>query len=49
LGNPDWRSRSITAGNQRVVTEYDSTVLSARMKSLYENLIDEKNALRYSA
>lgn len=49
LGNPDWRSRSIAAGNQRVVTEYDSTVLSARMKSLYENLIDEKNALRYSA
>ena len=49
LGNPDWRSRSIAAGNKRVVTEYDSTVLSARMKSLYENLIDEKNALRYSA
>ncbi len=49
LGSPERRSRSITAGTKRVVAEYDSTVLSARMKRLYENLIDEKNALRYSA
>ncbi len=49
LGNRDWRSRTIEAGTKRVVNEYDSTVLSARMKQLYENLIDEKHALRYSA
>jgi glycosyltransferase involved in cell wall biosynthesis len=49
LGNPDWRTRSIAAGTRKVVSEYDATVLTARMKQLYEHLIDEKHALRYSA
>lgn len=49
LGNRDWRARTIAAGLKRVVNEYDATVLSARMKQLYEHLIDEKHALRNSA
>jgi glycosyltransferase involved in cell wall biosynthesis len=49
LGNREWRARTIAAGTKRVVNEYDATVLSARMKQLYEQLIDEKHALRNSA
>lgn len=49
LGNADWRSRTIEAGAKRVVKDYDATALSARMKQLYETLIDEKHALRNSA
>ncbi len=49
LANPDWRARSIAAGNRLVVSGYDSTVLSARMKHLYETLIEEKNEIRNPA
>jgi glycosyltransferase involved in cell wall biosynthesis len=49
LGNSEWRARSITQGTERVVSEYDATVLTARMKQLYEHLIEKKHALRYSS
>ncbi len=49
LKNPERRARSITAGRERVVDDYDATMLSARMKRLYEHLIEEKHALRHSA
>lgn len=49
LENPGQRERSISAGRERVVADYDATVLSARMKRLYEHLIEEKHALRHSA
>jgi hypothetical protein len=32
-----------------VSAEYDTTVLAGRMKRLYEELIEEKHALRHSA
>ena len=49
LEKPEQRARAITAGRDRVVADYDATVLSARMKQLYEHLIEEKHALRHSA
>jgi starch synthase len=36
------------AGRARVVAEFDTTVLAARMARLYELLIEEKHALRHS-
>lgn len=36
------------AGRARVIAEFDTTVLAARMARLYELLIEEKNALRHS-
>ena len=49
LENPEWRARSVELGTKRVVTEYDATVLTERMKQLYQHLIEKKHALRYSA
>lgn len=49
LGNPEWRARSVAQGTRRVVTEYDATVLTERMKQLYQHLIEKKHALRNSA
>ncbi len=49
MKKPELRARVVDEGLKRVVAEYDSTVLSARMKQLYEHLIEEKHALRYSA
>lgn len=41
--------RFAAAGRRRVRADFDTLVLSARMKRLYENLIEEKHALRDSA
>lgn len=49
LGNPEARARVIAAGRARVVAEYDTRVLASRVKALYENLVEQKNALRHSA
>jgi len=49
LTNPNWRARSIAAGHHRVIADYDTVVLAGRMKQLYEQLIEEKHALRHPA
>ncbi len=49
LANPDARARVVAAGRARVVAEYDTRVLASRVRALYENLVDEKHALRHSA
>jgi starch synthase len=49
LKQPGLRARLGAAGRARVIADYDTAVLSARMKRLYEELIGGKNALRHSA
>lgn len=49
LARPDFRERLGAAGRARVIADYDTVVLSARMKRLYEELIGEKHALRHFA
>jgi starch synthase len=49
LARPELRMRLGAAGRARVVADYDSSVLSARMKLLYDQLLEEKYALRHSA
>ncbi len=46
---PELRARMGAAGRARVIADYDTDVLSARMKQLYAELIGEKNALRHSS
>lgn len=43
------RERVIAAGRERVISDYDTVVLAARMKRLYEALQEEKHALRPTA
>lgn len=43
------RARVIAAGRERVTAEYDTEVLAARVRKLYEHLVEEKNAIRHSA
>jgi glycosyltransferase involved in cell wall biosynthesis len=45
LTNPGWRARSIDAGRRRVIADYDTVVLTGRIKQLYEQLIEEKHAV----
>jgi starch synthase len=47
--SPGFAAYLAASGRQRVVEAYDTRVLADRMKRLYEELIEEKNALRYSA
>lgn len=46
MNNREAREQAIAAARQRVIAEYDTRVLSARMKSLYEQLQEERHALR---
>jgi glycosyltransferase involved in cell wall biosynthesis len=48
LGNAEARARVIAAGQERVVSNYDTVVLANRMKQLYENLQQEKHALHHT-
>lgn len=48
LPHPDLRKRCAEAGKQKVIAEYDTTVLAGRIRILYETLTEEKNALRYN-
>ncbi len=41
--------RLAAGGRKRVIADFDTQVLADRMKWLYENLIEEKHALRHSA
>jgi alpha-maltose-1-phosphate synthase len=49
LTNEDARARAIAAGLARVTTEYDTQVLATKVRTLYEHLVEEKDALRHSA
>jgi glycosyltransferase involved in cell wall biosynthesis len=49
LSQPALRVRLAAAGGRIVGEYYDTTVLAGRMKSLYEQLIEEQHALRDSA
>lgn len=49
LSDRDFRLRLGATGHTRVIADYDTAVLSARMKRLYQELIEEKNALRHPA
>jgi len=49
LLEPRLAAQFAAAGRQLVSAEYDATVLAGRMKKLYEQLIEEKHALRHSS
>lgn len=42
LTNEDARANAIAAGRERVIAEYDTRVLAARVRTLYEHLVEEK-------
>jgi starch synthase len=49
LSNPDAARRVLRRGGDEVNAEYNLTALAGRMKALYEELIEEKHALRNPA
>lgn len=49
LRNGDLRKRFAAQGGKLAITEYNTDVLAARMKNLYEQLIEEKHAPGHSA
>ncbi len=49
LSNPDAVRRVLRRGGDEVNAEYNLTALAGRMKALYEELIEEKHALRNPA
>ncbi|HXI69520.1 MAG TPA: glycosyltransferase family 4 protein [Verrucomicrobiae bacterium] len=46
LSKPETAARFAAAGSRLVMAEYDNTALAARMKNLYVQLIEKKDALR---
>ena len=46
---PELHGQWGTAGRAKVVAEYDTAVLAGRMKRIYEELMEEKNAHRHFA
>ena len=48
LERPELAEEWGAAGRARAVAEFDTSVRTDRMRRLYENLIEEKNALRHS-
>lgn len=49
LGQPELAAQWGAAGRARAVAEFDTSVCVGRMKRLYEELIEEKHALRHPA
>jgi len=49
LSNSDEAQRVLRRGGHEVHTEYNPNALAGRMKALYEELIEEKNAIRNPA
>src|SRR6202012_4483355 len=49
LSNSDAARRMLRRGGDEVHTQYNIGALAARMKALYEELIEEKNAIRNPA
>ncbi|HVU36431.1 MAG TPA: glycosyltransferase family 4 protein [Opitutaceae bacterium] len=49
LTNAPAREQAIAAGRQRVTAEFDTQVLASRVRRLYEQLVEEKHAVRHTA
>lgn len=49
MTHPERSAQWGSAGRATVIAEYDTAVLAGRMKRLYEELTEEKNALRHPA
>jgi glycosyltransferase involved in cell wall biosynthesis len=49
LGQPEMARRWGEAGRRKAIAEYDSSASAERMRGIYSELIEEKNALRHSA
>lgn len=49
LAPTEGRARAVAAGRERVVAEYDTQVIASGVRRLYEQLVEEKHALRHSA
>jgi glycosyltransferase involved in cell wall biosynthesis len=49
LREPELCRRTAAAGGRLVAAEFDTEVLAGRMRRLYDELIEEKHALRHSA
>ena len=49
LGKPEFAKQLARAGRRLIDEQYDSHILAGRMKNLYAQLIEEKNALRHSS
>lgn len=49
LAEPHRKAEWGEAGRRRVVADFDTAAIAGRMKRLYEDLIEEKYALRHSA
>lgn len=49
LAQPERKAQWGAAGRAKVVSDYDTAVLAARMKRIYGELIEEKNAHRHPA
>jgi starch synthase len=49
LSKSDTARRVLRRGGDEVYTQYNITALAGRMKKLYEDLIEEKNAIRHPA
>jgi starch synthase len=47
LRNPQARAAAIAAARARVIADYDTRVLAGRMKQLYQQLHEERHALRH--
>jgi hypothetical protein len=48
LALPEVAARWGGAGRAKAIAHYDSSLSASRMRGLYGNLIEEKNALRHS-
>lgn len=49
LRDEERRAAAVAGGRARVISEYDTQVLAARVRQLYEQLIEERDALRHTA
>lgn len=49
MNDPEARARAAGAGRARAIAEYDTAVLASRVRRLYEDISEEKHALRRTA
>jgi starch synthase len=49
LSQPELAAQYAATGRRLAITEYDTAALAGRMRNLYAQLVEEKNALRHSA
>jgi alpha-maltose-1-phosphate synthase len=49
LRDQEWRRRVAAEGGRQVAAQYDTAVIGAQVKRLYEELIEQRHALRHPA